>query len=224
MKKLFILAAASLMCSAAIAQTETATNSTTSSGLRWGARAGVNLSKYSFGKDDADNPTSSTVVGYHVTGYLDAKLAGPISIQPGLSLQNKGGEWELPGAATNEYEQNTMWIEVPVNFVGKIPLGTTGTNFFLGAGPYAAFAIAGEQKTVLANVTTESDLKFGSGTGKDLKNTDFGVNLLGGFQLGNGFNLGAGYGLGLSDLRPSGNGDEGQQNNRVLSFSVGYSF
>jgi hypothetical protein len=209
MKKLLILAVAALIGGTAAAQ------------QKWGLKAGVNFPKYSFGEDDADNAETDKTTNFHVTGYLDAPLSTNFSIQPGISLQGKGGKYRIN--ANSELEQNTMWIEVPVNLVGKIPVGGA-THIFLGAGPYAGFAIAGQNKLEVGNTETETDMDFGNDAGDDLKGIDFGLNALGGIQMSSGLNIGAGYGFGLTDLRPSGSGGNGQQTNRVLSFSVGFSF
>jgi hypothetical protein len=119
-----------------------------------------------------------------------------------------------------------MWAEIPVNLVGRIPLGSTGTNFFIGAGPYAAFAISGEENTIITSSGNENkrDIEFGNEASDMLRGIDFGINGMAGFQLVNGINLGVGYGLGLRDLNPGGLGGNNQKNNRVLSFSVGYQF
>ena len=209
MKKLLILAIATIIGGSAVAQ------------QKWGLKAGVNLPKYSFGADDADNPETESTTNFHVTGYMDAPISSNFSIQPGVSLQGKGTKFV--DASDFEIEQNTMWIEVPVNLVGKLPVGGA-THLFLGAGPYAAFAIAGQNKFETAGSSSETDLEFGDSDTDDLKGIDFGVNLLGGVQLNSGISLGAGYGIGLTDLRPTGDGEEGKTTNRVLSFSVGFSF
>ena len=218
MKKTALLAVAFLVGGTAVnAQTTTSTVGTT----KWGLKVGVNLAKYSYGNDNGDNPTTDHATNFHVTGYLDLPVGSMFSVQPGLSLQGKGAEYT--DNSTYEAKDNTMWLEVPVNLV---PLGATGTSLFLGAGPYAAFGIAGEQKLTNKTLNTETkrDFNFGNESGDDLKALDFGVNFTGGIQLNSGFNIGAGYGLGLTDLRPSGSGGNGQINNRVLSFSVGYAF
>lgn len=214
MKKLLIVAVASLIGSAAFAQTST-------SAKHYGLKAGVSLPKYSFGQDNAANGETNTTVNFHVTGYMDAPLSSMFSLQPGVSLQGKGGEFFDSG--TTEVKQNTMWIEVPVNLVAKFPI-SGATNFYLGAGPYGAAAIGGQNKITTSGSSTESDLDFGNDASDDLKGLDFGLNFLGGVQLGSGFNLGAGYGLGLTDLRPNGSGGNGKQTNRVWSFSVGMAF
>ena len=224
MKKISLLAVAILVTgSAAFSQTKTTTASTTIGTTKFGLKAGVNLAKYSFGKDDAKNPTSDQITNLHITGYADIPVGSMFSVQPGLSLQGKGGEFK---DAISTTKQNTMWLEIPVNLVGKIPMGASGTNLFIGAGPYAAFGIAGENETTInaTGNTGTSKVKFGNDSGDSLKGIDFGINALAGVQLTNGFNLGAGYGLGLTDLFPNGTGGNGQQTNRVLSFSVGFAF
>lgn len=230
MKKIILLAACFLMAGT-VANAQTSTTTSTVGNTKWGLKVGVNLAKYSYGADDAENPETDHATNFHVTGYLDLPLGGMFSVQPGLSLQGKGAEYfddDILGTRV-ETKENVMWLEVPVNFVGKIPLGATGTNIFLGAGPYGAYALSGEIKTEVEgagnddNDSTEK-LNFGNDDSDDRKALDFGINFLGGVQLNNGFNIGAGYGLGLSDLRPSGSGGNGQMTNRVLSFSVGYSF
>lgn len=209
MKKLLILAVATIFSGAAMAQ------------QKMGLKVGVNMPKYSFGAPNANNSSTGKTTNFHVTGYLDAPISTNFSIQPGISLQGKGGKYV--DNTNYEVEQNTMWIEVPVNLLIKAPVGA-GNNLFFGGGPYGALAIAGQNKTVINNTTSKTDMKFGNKSGDNLKGTDLGLNLLAGFQLNSGLNLGAGYGLGLTDLRPNGSGGQGKQTNRVLSFSAGFSF
>jgi len=201
MKKLFLSAIAVLFGFGAFAQE-----------LGYGFKAGVNLPNYNFSNSDYE--TESTT-NFHVTGYLDAPINQMFSIQPGVSLQGKGAKLENE---MGSWKQNTMWIEVPVNAVAKFPT-MGGGNFFLGAGPYAAFGISGENKIESGDFELSDEFEFGKdGT---QKGTDFGVNFLAGYRLGNGLTLGAGYGLGLADIAPDNNSDI-KQTNRVLSFSVGY--
>lgn len=228
MKKIILIAAGFFIAGTA-ANAQSTTTSTVGS-TKWGLKAGVNLAKYSFGADDTKNESTNQATNFHVTGYLDLPLGKMFSVQPGLSLQGKGAEYFDAPVFGNDIEikENIMWLEVPVNFVGKIPLGATGTSLFLGAGPYGAVALAGEIKTENESTdqSTTTKLKFGDEDNNNAsrKMVDLGVNFLGGLQLNNGFNIGAGYGLGLTDLRPKGTGGNGQMTNRVLSFSLGYSF
>ncbi|WP_293903575.1 porin family protein [Sphingobacterium sp. UBA5670] len=183
-------------------------------GLGYGLRAGVNIPKYSF-----ENGSSESNTGFFVTGYLDAPVSPYFSIQPGLSLQNKGGKWsEGEGNNALELKQSIMSLDIPVNLVAKLPTGGSG-NFFIGAGPYVGFALSGKNKQNIGGVKTEQDVEFGSGDGDELKRTDFGVNFLAGYQLSNGFQINAGYGLGLTNLSPVSNLST---KNRVWSVGIGF--
>jgi len=181
-------------------------------GLGYGLRAGVNIPKYSIGDGSTESNT-----GFFVTGYLDAPISPNFSIQPGLSLQNKGGKW-TPGSS--EIKESVMSLDIPVNLVAKLPTGASG-NFFVGAGPYVGFGLSGKRKGEVGegNVIIDRDLNFGSDANDDLKRTDFGINFLAGYQLTNGFQINAGYGLGLTNLAPA-PGDKAK--NRVWSIGIGF--
>lgn len=229
MKKLIILAAVSLAGSTAFAQIG---QTDPISPVKVGLKAGVSLPNYHFA-DNEDGYSTDAATNFHITGYIDAPIGRNFSVQPGLSLQGKGAK--LADAAflgeDVEVKQNTLWLEVPVNFVGKVPMGPAA-NLYLGAGPYAAFGLSGKND-VDGSFTDDSgenpwegddDFTFGDDSSDNLKGTDFGVNFIGGIQLNSGFNVGAGYGLGLTDLRPGGDGGNGKQTNRVWTFSVGFAF
>ncbi|MFC5283893.1 outer membrane beta-barrel protein [Pedobacter alpinus] len=179
-------------------------------------------SKYKYVNDDqgTSNETETTT-NFNLTGYADIPMSAMFSIQPGISLQGKGAKYFDNG--TTQFEDNVLAIEIPVNLLANIPVGPG--KFYLGGGPYAGFNVAGQRKVTSGNNTSESDLTFGNDAGDNIKSTDFGVNFLAGYQLSSGLNFGAGYGLGLTNLRPNSNsGTNVEQNNRVLSFTVGFAF
>lgn len=208
MKKLLFICVGLLMGTVAFAQT---------SSLGFGLKAGVNFPKYNFSGSNSNFETNSST-NFHVTGFLDAPLGRNFSVQPGISLQGKGGE--LLSSSVGTVTQNTMWLEVPVNFVAKVPMGNS--NFFIGAGPYIGFGLSGKNKYDSDWGSAEEEFEFGSnGT---LKSTDFGVNFIAGFHLGQGFLIHAGYGLGLSDIRASNNEffPDDRLTNRVFSVGLGF--
>ncbi|NGM90763.1 outer membrane beta-barrel protein [Parapusillimonas sp. SGNA-6] len=137
-------------------------------------------------------------------------------------------------AYSTKSTRNVMSVEIPVNAVYSIPVGPSG-SVFLGAGPYAGFAISGKDKwdnklTINGEAVTDDEtgkgdekLKFGSGDDKDMKAFEAGINFLAGFKLANGFLINAGYGLGLTDLNPE-KVDGYKVSNRVLSFGIGFQF
>jgi len=192
----------------------------------FGLKAGVNFPSYSYGSSDELSDTKSTV-SFHVTGYFDAPIASGFYIQPGVSLQGKGAKLaEVKiGGTTYDVSQNTMWLDVPVNFVGKFPVGAG--SVFVGAGPYVGFGLSGKNKLN----SQKGDDDFSSSTlnefsfGKDetLKGTDFGVNFLAGFKLGNGLLLNANYGLGLTNLAAAKSVSDNIKN-RGFSVGIGVEF
>ncbi|RBQ06272.1 porin family protein [Pedobacter miscanthi] len=243
MKKLLLSASVILLATGAFAQTTTGTTS------RFGIKAGVNLAKIHVSGDNADayNDNAKNNVGYNVTAFGDFGVANNFFIQPGVSLQNKGVKFEgtdvrttgnLTTTTTTSFKTNVMAIEVPINAVFNIPTGNTGA-VQISAGPYVGFNISGKNKgtttTTVANsgnntsVTTtasnDRDLSFGSANDKDQGSTDFGANFGLAYRTSSGFLVGANYGLGLTDLTPKDRqANANKATNRVLGFTVGYSF
>ncbi|WP_159634118.1 outer membrane beta-barrel protein [Sphingobacterium composti Ten et al. 2007 non Yoo et al. 2007] len=191
----------------------------------YGIKAGVTLPSYSYGSSDDLSDTKSAL-NFYITGYLNANINQNFAIQPGVSLQGKGAKFAEArvGGTTYELTQNTMWIEVPVNFVGKLPVGAAELQ--LGAGPYVGFGVSGKNKfNTIGNgdgsSTTLNEFKFGKD--EHLKAVDFGANIMAGVKLPGGFLINANYGLGLTNIA----GDKSLTNdikNRVLSFGVGFEF
>ena len=217
MKKIFLVAFALVIGGATIAQTTTSTSVKS----RFGLKGGLSLPKYKYVNNDANTSNETeTTTNFHLTGYADVPVSNLFSIQPGISLQGKGAKYFDNG--TTQVEDNILAIEVPVNLLVNLPAGPG--HLFIGGGPYAGFNISG-QREVISGTTSESKLNIGNNSGDDLKALDFGVNFLAGYQLNSGLNFGAGYGLGLTNLRPtSTSATNVEQNNRVLSFSIGYAF
>lgn len=161
-RKLLSIAAALCFIAGAKAQTS------------YGFKAGVNFPKVSVTmKETSGSISSGASTSFYVTGYVDAPIASNLSIQPGLSLQGKGGK---SNDEVNEEKVNLMYLELPVNFVYYVPAGSG--NIFLGAGPYAAYALSAKNK--INGVST--DVKFGDGPDEDgVKRFDAGLNFLAGF-------------------------------------------
>ncbi|TBO40930.1 outer membrane beta-barrel protein [Pedobacter kyonggii] len=243
MKKLLLSASVILLATGAFAQSTTGTTS------RFGIKAGVNLAKiHSSGDNEAlFNDNAKNNLGYNVTAFGDFGIANNFFIQPGISLQNKGVKFEGTNSATvgavtttttTSLKTNVMAIEVPINAVFNIPTGETGA-VQISAGPYVGFNISGKNKgnsttttvnnntnsSVTSTTSNDKDLSFGSATDKDASGTDFGANFGLAYRTSSGFLVGANYGLGLSDLTPKDSrANSNKYTNRVLGFSVGYSF
>ena len=195
-RKLLSIAAALLFVAGAKAQTS------------YGLKAGVNFAKL-IAKGGNINTISNNATNFYVTGYADVPLANSFSIQPGVSLQGKGGK------DFDDTKLNLMYIEVPVNFVYSTPTGNSG-NVFFGAGPYAGFGIHAKAKS--GNIS--EGMSFSDA---GIKTFDAGLNLLAGYKLTNGFLINAGYGLGLTNMAKE-SFDGTSVKNRVFSVGVGYQF
>lgn len=188
--------------------------------LGYGIKAGINFPSYSYGSSSELSDTKSTT-NFHVTGYLDAPVSSNFYIQPGVSLQGKGAKLvETSALGGSEITQNTMWLDVPVNFVGKFNTGAG--SFFVGAGPYVGFGLSGKNKYSTNNGNAATERKFEFGKDNTLKGVDFGLNFLAGYKLSNGLLLNAGYGLGLTNI--AGNGNAWSDNIKNRGFSVGIGF
>ena len=225
MKKGIFTLAMTLICGYSVAQT------TATSKVKIGLKAGVNLAKIAitgseYQDDEKDN--AKNITSFQFGAYADVPLSTSFSIQPGIILNGKGGEVQLseagtqlgPPTVTGSVKSNIMYIEVPVTAVYRV------NGFYLGAGPYAAVALSGKHKSELTSsgqtANEDRNIEFGSKNEDDFKRSDFGINLLGGYELKSGIQLGINYGFGLSNLDPS----EGtySSKNRVASIILGFSF
>jgi hypothetical protein len=205
--------------------------------VRIGIKGGVNFANITF-SDNGETSSNNVLPSFNAGAYLDLPLGEGIALQPGLMLEGKGEKINYSSSAVNtDYtiKVNPIYLEVPVNFVGKVPVGKEA-HLLLGLGPYAAFGIAGRVKgdgTILgvstsgsSDIKWDDDTPFNSGDknqGYDkLKRFDYGANFMAGFELGN-VTLTANYGLGLAKV-PSGsnNSDDDKYKNRVFGISLGF--
>jgi hypothetical protein len=195
--------------------------------VRVGIKGGWNLSTISV-DNDGDVDKDQSLSGYHIGAIVDFPLVPKIlSFQPGVFYTTKGAK----------LESGPQYIEIPLNFIGKIPLGTN-SRLFAGIGPYFAFGVAGKNKvsTTLAGVTTssESNIKWDDDTPFNDGDPDRGLNKYkrfdwgGNLQVGAEFNkflVSAQYGLGLGKINSGADDSRNEKNkNRVFAVSVGYLF
>lgn len=223
MKKILSITLGCILTSGVLAQT---------SEIKFGVKAGLNLAKTTLSGSSSNTQEkdgSKFLASFHFSGLVDIPISKSFSVQPGLNLSGKGGKSEYGSEDLGikiEGTDNIMYLEIPVNAVFKTKA------FYIGAGPYAAYAVSGKVKrettTYLGGTSTttkyEDDIEFGNDKDNDdLKPIDFGLNVLTGYQLSNGVNIGANYGLGLTNLRPEGDSTN-KKANSVISLSIGYMF
>lgn len=207
--------------------------------VRVGVKGGLNLSNITTSNTGGvDN--NRMLPSWHVGAIADFPLSEILSIQPGVFYTTKGSKLESGNPDDVDYYKTTTnpsYIEIPVNFVGKIPLGADEKNkFFIGLGPYAAFGVAGKNKYTVGtgslkitgedNIKWDDDTPFNDGDPNrgynKYKRFDWGGNIMTGFEFGNVL-VSAQYGLGFAKiLSGSEDSSDDKNKNRVLSFSVGF--
>jgi hypothetical protein len=230
-KELLSVAVASLFTLSAFAQVQRSTNP--GGFIIKGGVNRANISITNSGRVDAANALTSFNAGF----AIDIPVSDYLSIQPGLIYTGKGSkrEYGKPGQiGYTKLSTNPMYLELPFNFVGKVLLAGT-TNFFLGAGPYAAMGINGKNKfernLVAGNIYSESNIKFSNDNPttsqeegqsfNSYKRFDYGLNALAGVEFTK-FTIGANYGYGLAKINSGTNNTANDMGkNRVWSFSLG---
>jgi hypothetical protein len=194
----------------------------------------ANISTTADGRVDEAKMLPSFQVG--VLG--DMPLGDVFSIQLGLLLTGKGSKTEIYTTSNlndNYYKVkfNPLYIEVPANFVFKVPFGNDSRLFF-GAGPYVAIGVGGktkgEQKYLGITSTYEKDIQFNNDdpatAGQEdasvnkLRRFDYGANFLAGFEAGKAM-IGVNYGLGLAKIGSSQANNNDENKYRVWSISLG---
>jgi len=205
--------------------------------IKFGIRAGLNLADMKI--NGANGVTEKMNPSFLVGGMVEYSLSENLSLESGLLLSGKGKKFEYNETyqgitVAAKVKISPLYLEVPVNAVFKVDLGSAKLQVF--AGPYLGYGITGKVKTDYTasglpsgitlsslGLTSESaNIKFGSKDNSDLKATDFGVNVGAGVEMNNIlFRLQ--YGLGLSNLDPAGSSSN-EMKNKVIGISVGYIF
>jgi hypothetical protein len=193
--------------------------------------------KISFGISAGPNYTSlpgtGTLNGSLSDGYIAGFQAGAsidigfksFSIQPGTFFTTTGGQGQLSNISFDRTVTTTVnnkivldYVKIPVNLLYKVK--ATGGRLFLGGGPYAAVGVSGKiSYATNKSYGTTDRLTFGSGSA-DIKNSDFGIDILAGYKLNSGLAISAGYSSGLTNIY---NG-RANNKNKGSNISVGYFF
>lgn len=166
-----------------------------------GLKFGYNLAAVSF---DGETETGQRH-GFHAGFYGESFLAEVIALQVELLYSQQGYELRDNGGT---FTQKLDYINMPLSL--KI---YPNDNFYLEAGPQAGLAI---------NHKEEFDSNFSlfnTSQEFDPQRFDWGVNFGAGFKTDSGVSLGVRYHLGMGDIY-----DEGNPQNRVWQFSLGFDF
>ena len=208
-------------------------NSNSNSGVRFGFRAGLNLSDV---QGDAVN-TFTSLAGYAPNGTITRQMRpgfyaglyatlpiGPsFAIEPGISYSEKGTvlQSKVPVPALDFLNTKLTgtarlaYIDVPV--LAKVFI-TPG--FYVYAGPQASFLVSGKAR-VEAGALGFSAFKQDFDISNQLRKVDFAAVAGLGYQFENGLGLSAGYDYGLTSLDTN---NRFNAQNRVIKVGLNYSF
>lgn len=190
----------------------------------FGVKGGLNLANMvEKDNDETYSKNYKMKAGFHLGVTAEFSISEKFAIEPGLLYSSKGFKVEEDGIT---FTANLNYLEIPINAIYKIDLGST--KVLISAGPYLGFALSGKYKASEAvfgenEDSKEQKIEIGSDKEKDeIKALDFGLNIGAGVEIKN-ITIGLQYGLGLANL--SLDTDNGYTlKNKVLGISVGYKF
>jgi len=192
-------------------------------------KGGVNFSNISVTNGGSVN-SSNALTTFNVGFIGDIPLANVFSIQTGLYLNGKGAKAQ---SSTYDVKFNPLYLEVPANFVVKVPIDNQ-TRVFVGAGPYLAMGIGGKTKGTsnIDGLTSsyEKNIQFSNNgpdqnseqdaSVNDLRRFDYGVNIVAGIEVQR-LMIGVGYQLGLAKIGATQNDNNDKNKYRIFSIDAG---
>jgi hypothetical protein len=172
--------------------------------ITFGLTGGSNFTTLSVKAPSKFEPYTDFNSPFSLGVNADLKFSDYFSIRPSLIYQGKGGK--VSGSdtylVTNIY--NLHYFEIPLDFIGHLPLGDGGANIFLGVGPFISLGLSGNSKTDVNSTSTLTDIestqKIKFGKNGDFKSLDYGATSVLGFQTSSGFAVGLNVEIGLSNI------------------------
>ncbi|HET7118694.1 MAG TPA: porin family protein [Hanamia sp.] len=164
----------------------------------------------------------------------------PIALEAGLLVDGRGAKSNsyLTSSTEDNYVKanfNPLYLELPVNFVLRLPL-THKNNIFINAGPYVAMGIGGKTKIETSFLGVKSNststIRFNNddpttsqqeeASYDKLKKFDYGVNLGAGIDLKKILlKVNYGYGLAKINSTQTNNSSDNKNKYRIVSISLG---
>lgn len=184
-------------------------------GIQFGGIAGLNWAGASVNTSGSGRVGGSTLTGFTLGAFADMPLTKSLHFRPSLLYSDEGFQPNVQGDKVNIH---VAFLSAPLDLVYHTKLA--GKRFFVGAGPYLAYALNGTY--TLKGINT--DMTFGNNYngGDDLRRLDMGANVMAGLLMDRNFIIGAKFDWGLSNFAPSGSGAD--IHTRSFGISIGYVF
>jgi hypothetical protein len=146
MKKSIVIVLLALACSTAVFAQH----------FDLGAKAGVNISNFVGG--NFQDVAKSSLVGFHVGGFIDLMFGNHFALQPELLFSSQGARLESAG---NKENFRVSYIMIPIMLKYTFEGG-----FYLEAGPQFGFKVSeNTPNQTIENFAKGSDLSAGVGLG-----------------------------------------------------------
>lgn len=191
-------------------------------GIRFGVLAGGGIQTFTGSNYWGDDLGHKPNPGAHAGANVILPVIGDLWIQPGVNAGIKGSRQHVVTDGITK-TTNLGYVEVPVIILYRPQLGDG--HLLLGAGPYGAYGVMGNERTKIGDVTTELKVRFkGDAVGEPAtfvyyRGIDAGAGALIGYELYNGLFAHLNGQLGLLKL----NSDYGLPNDQTAKKNLGFS-
>ncbi len=184
MKKIMIIVTVSLFLS----------NITYAQGPRLGFTGGTTFSNFK-GKASGNSTTGNIKTGLTLGMIVNVPVGKKFAIQPGIHWVQKGTkDKETVGNVSYKTTLSNNYMEIRGDLLYYY------SKFFIGAGPSVALAMAGKWKTESGGQKKTEDVMFGNKEKDDMRELDFGLDILAGYQLPGGVVFSVTFNQGLNNL------------------------
>jgi hypothetical protein len=186
----------------------------------FGIKVGLNLSKFLIKIDDETYSDEHKMnPGFHIGATADFAFNNLLSFETGLLLTTKGTKTEEGGL---KQKINLLYLDIPLTIKAGYAIND-GLTIFGQAGPYIGIGLSGKYKWDSGTDSGEEDFEWGNDAENDnFKRLDYGLTFGAGVEISK-ISIGISYDLGLANISTV--TDDGYtEKNRVLKFSLGYSF
>ena len=183
-----------------------------------GMKIDANVSNFIL--SDMDGMKSKMGFGVTAGGYTKFMFSESFGLQPEILLHFKNSKMETKGFGGSETDFQYFGVELPVNAVGQMNIGSG--KGFVGVGPYFGLGIDARYK----GTGGADDLKLYkeyNGQKSGMQRFDLGAGVMLGYELSNRLQITASYKIGFIDALNAGK-DNASMLNQTVSVGLGYRF